>query len=318
VGENLSGVGLELSTVLKPGNDMQRDYLYGPGRTEPFQLKKAIRFREDNLRSGSIKTEKGWSVQDFAHSFFNPNSDSITINLEMVSDDPGFVFSNDQVGTYTKSYHLKPMFGVTDNVFICPVFEKYSPDWPVSAGTNFTGSVEFSCPKPFYYYMLHPTPACEAKDMADAYFAGWGPCTYDEAGVWDNDLKQFIIPYTNYWHNTDPWAVGWYSKLVIKNNSDQLVNYTLRHIPFYGTQYNNKNGWITRFTEQIVILPVNGNEEKEITMMELFRWSTTQTTGMEGCLLISPDRTEASQSGTSLNLLILPNKSGKPLHEAIP
>ncbi|MBE0583139.1 MAG: sulfatase [Desulfofustis sp.] len=316
-GEDLSDFELKLNDLEKPGNDMLRAYHYGPGWTEPFPVEKDTFFRVDNLRSGSIKTEKGWSVQDFAHSFFNPNPDSITISLKMVSDDPGFVFSNDQVGTYTKSYHLKPMFGVTDNVFICPVFEKYSPDWPVSAGTNFTGSVEFSSPMPFYYYMLHPTPVCEAEDMPDAYFAAWNPCTYDEAGVWDPDLNQFIIPYTNYWHNTDPWAVGWYSTLVLKNNTDQIVNYTLRHIPFYGVQYNNENGWITRFTEQIVVLPVKGKEEKKFTLMELFRWSTTQTTGMEGCLLISPDIDNARQSGTSLNLLIFPNESGKPLHPAL-
>jgi hypothetical protein len=51
--------------------------------------------------------------------------------------------------------------------------------------------------------------------------------------------------------------------------------------------------------------------------MELFGWSTAQMASMEGCLLISPNRSEAKQSGTKMKLLIVPNKSGKPLHDAI-
>jgi hypothetical protein len=210
------------------------------------------------------------------------------------------------------------MFGMTDNVFIATPFEKYKPNWPVSAGSNFTGSVEFHCPKPFYYYMLHPTPVSESADMTEAYFAGWNPCKYDEAGAWDKDLNQFVIPYTNYWHNVEIWNVGWYSTLVIKNNTEETVNYTVRHVPFYGAQYNSENGWITRFVEQLVIIPLKKNEERKIKLMDLYGWSTTQTASMEGCLLISPDIIEATQSGTSLKLLIYPNKSGKPLHEAIP
>ena len=60
-----------------------------------------------------------------------------------------------------------------------------------------------------------------------------------------------------------------------------------------------------------------GNEEKKLTLMDLVRWSETETTGMEGCLLISPDNVSATRSGTSLNLLIFPNESGKPLHPAL-
>jgi len=292
-------------------------FLYGPGFTEPFPVKKDTIFRIDNLRSGSIKTNKGWSVQDFAHSFFNPNSDTIIISLKMVCDNPDFVFANGMVGTYKKTYKLKPMFGITDNVFICPAFEKYKPDWPVSAGTNFTGSVEFKSRKPFYYYLLHPTPICESADMAEAYFSGWNPCKYNEAGVWDTDLNQFIIPYTNYWHNVEIWNVGWHSILLIKNNTDQTVNYKIRHIPFYGAQYNPKNGWITRFLDQVVIIPLKKNEEKKIKLTDMYWWSTTQSASMEGCLLISPDKAGATQSGTSLNLLIDPNESGKPMHDAI-
>ena len=295
-----------------------QEFLYGPGSTEPFRVKKDTIFRVDNLRSGSIKTDKGWSVQDFAHSFFNPNSDTIIISLKMVSDNPDFIFANGQVGTYKKTYKLKPMFGITDNVFICPVFEKiYKPDWPVSAKTNFTGSVEFSSSKPFYYYLLHETPVCESSDIDDAYFNAWNPCAYDEEGVWDKELNQFIIPYTNYWHNETTWKIGWHSILVIRNSTEQPVNYTVRHIPFYGGQFNPDNGVITRFKEQVVHITLKKNEEKKITLMELFGWSTAQMASMEGCLLISPNRIEATHSGTKMKLLIVPNKSGKPLHDKI-
>jgi len=292
-------------------------FLYGPGLEKPFPVKKDTIFRVKNLHSGSIKTAEGWKIQDFAHSFFNPNTDTIIIRLKMVCDNHDFVFANGQIGTYTKNYQLKPMFGITDNVFICPAFEKYKPNWPVSAGTNFTGSVEFSGSKPFYYYLLHETPLCESANIAEAYFNAWNPCKYDEAGVWDKELNQFIIPYTNYWHNETIWKIGWNSSLVITNNTEHPVIYTIKHIPFYGGQFNPDYGWITRFREQVVEIPVQKQEQKEITLMELFGWSTIQMTDMEGCLLISPDRIDATQTGTKMKLVIVPNKSGKPLHDAI-
>ena len=121
-----------------------------------------------------IKTANGWNVQDFASSFFNSNSEEITVTMKMVSDDPKFVFANGQVGTYTKTVKLRPMQGETDNIYIgSPTFGK--PEWPVAPQTNFTGSVEFSSSKPFYYYFLRETEVGEAPDATDAYFAGWKP-----------------------------------------------------------------------------------------------------------------------------------------------
>ena len=289
-----------------------------PSATGKQAGEKTTYYRVDNLRSGSIKTEKGWNVQDFAHSMFNPNSEEITINLKMVSDDSKFVFSNGQVGTYTKTYQIKPMFGVTDNVYICPAFEHYKPNWPVSAKANFTGSVEFSGSKPFYYFMLHQTPVGESNDLVEAYYTAWIPCEYDEPAVWDDDLKQFVIQYTNHWHNETSWPIGWHSTLVIKNNTDQQVTYTLKHIPFYGGQYNPKNGWITYFREQVVSVPLQKHEEKKITLMELYGWPSDNMSNMEGCLLISPDRIDAAKSGTTANLLIVPNESGEQLHDGLP
>ena len=203
--------------------------------------------------------------------------------MKMVSDDPKFVFANGQVGTYTKTYKLRPMQGETDNIYIgSPTFGK--PEWPVAPMTNFTGSVEFSSSKPFYYYFLRETEVGEAADATDAYFAGWRPWRDDVPAAWDDDLKQFVIPYTNYWHNEKSWPIGWHSVLTLKNETDQPVTYTLKHIPYYGGQFNPKNGQITRYKEQVVQVVLQKGEEKKATLQDLFGWATDQMSSMEGCL----------------------------------
>jgi len=301
------------------------------------------------MRAGAIKTEKSWIVQDFAPSFFNPNSVPITITLTMVSDDPKFVFSNGRIGTYTKTYVFKPLFGATDNIYIgAPAFGK--PDWPVMYGTNFTGSVEYASSEPFYLVMLGDpeTGIGEDRDLTKAYFKAWGEKEkYDTApatagmpvakgpglkpldvrrtegavmalgGVaWDNDLKQFVVPYTNYWHNETSWTVGAVSLLSITNGSDKPVTYTLRHIPFYGAQFNAKNGQITRYQEQVVSLTLQPHESKANTLQQLYGWAVDQMSSTEGCLLIGLDRDDA-RVGTVIRCPVVPNESGVPMHDAI-
>jgi hypothetical protein len=90
--------------------------------------------------------------------FFNPHPEEITVAMKMVSDDPKFFFANGQVDTYMKSYKLRPMRGTTDNMFVGSLkFGK--PEWPVAPMTNFTGSVEFSCSKPWWVYFSFPSPS---------------------------------------------------------------------------------------------------------------------------------------------------------------
>jgi hypothetical protein len=138
--------------------------------------------RFEKLRAGAIKSAKEWNAQDFASSFFNPNPQEITVAMKMVSDDPKSVFANGQVGIYTKTYKLRSMQGTTDNIYIgSPSFGK--PEWPVAPKTNFTGSVEFSSSKPFYYYFLRETEVGEAPDAADAFFKGWNPWRDDVPAV---------------------------------------------------------------------------------------------------------------------------------------
>lgn len=283
-----------------------------------FSRPKNTDFRFDHLRAGAIRTAKGWwNVQDFAHSLFNPNSEPITVNLKMVSDDPKFVFANGQVGTFTKSYSLKPLFGATDNVYFCPVFEsmKPKPNWPVASRSNFNGSVEFSSSKPFYYFMLHQTPEGVSPDLVKAYFSAWDPCEYSEPAVWDNNLNKLVISYTNYWHDETSWRVGWYSLLEITNISDQPMMYTLDHIPYYGGQYDPATPQVVMYKEQVVQLALKPHETKKLTLMKLFGWGDKMSS-MEGCLLITPG-TGGAKSGTSARLGIVPNNSGEPFHDTI-
>jgi len=277
---------------------------------------KATVFRFNHLRSGAIKTEKGWKVQDFASGFFNPNSKQITITMTAISDDPKFVFSNGKVGTYTKTYVLKPMFGVTDNVYI-GTMAYVTLGFPVAHGTYFTGSVEFSSSEPFYYYMLPETNIGEDEDVTKAYLKAWNSMVEPVPVVWDRDLKQFVVCYTNYWHNETNWPIGWHSDLSINNVSDYTVTYTLRHIPFYGGQFEPKSGQITQYKEQVVQLTLQPYASVSTTLQELFGWAPDQMSDMEGCLLISLDRSEA-RTGTDIYFSVVPNDSGTPMHNAVP
>lgn len=271
--------------------------------------------RYQKLRSGATKTGQGWNVQDFASSFFNPNTEEVTVTMKMVSDAPKFVFANGQTGTYTKAYTLRPMQGETDNFYIgSPAFGK--PEWPVAPNINFTGMVEFSGTKPFYCYLLRETECGEATDATDAYFAAWKTWGADVPAVWDEELGQFVIPYTNYWHNEKIWPIGWHSVLTLQNSSDRSVAYTLRHIPYYGGRFDPKNGQITRYQEQAVDIVLEKGEEKRAALQDIFGWEANQMSSMEGCLLISPIPREA-QTHSVVRFSVVPNTSGERLHDAI-
>src|SRR3989304_4459573 len=135
--------------------------------------------------------------------------------------------------------------------------------------------------------------------------------------VWDDDLKQFVIPYTNYWPPEKNWPIGWHSVLTLKNGTDKPVTYTLKHIPYYGGQFNPKTGRITRYKEQVVQVVLQKGEEKKVTLQDLFGWAPDRMSSMEGCLLINPSPIEA-KAATSIRLSVVPNDSGERLHEYKP
>ena len=274
---------------------------------------KALVHRFERLRAGAIKTAKGWNVQDFASGFFNPHSEPIVVSMKMVSDDPNFVFSNGQMGTFTKSYLIRPMHSQTDNIYLgSPTQSHFRGQWPVTQKTNFTGSLEFASSKPFYYYMLRETEIGEKPDVVDAYYAAWKPWVDDVPAVWDEDLKQFVVPYTNYWHNDTDWTVGWYSLLTLKNGTEGPVTYTLRHVPSYGSQFDPRHNRLTRFHEQVVRVRLQRGEEKKMTLQGLFGWATDQSTAMEGHLFILPDHDAKKE--TAIRFSVIPNASGERLH----
>jgi len=276
---------------------------------------KAMLHRYEKLRAGAIKTRKGWNVQDFASSFFNPNPVKIVVTMKLVSDDPKFHFNTGQVGTYTKRYTIPPMQGVTGNIYIgSPAFE--NGDWPVPRLTNFTGYVEFSSTKPFYYYFLRQTDVGKAADPTDAYFAAWRHWRDDVPAVWDEDLERFLVPYSNYWHNENHWPVGWHSVLTLKNRTNQPATYTLRHIPYYGGQFDPKTGQVTRYREQVVELRLKKGEKRKVKLQDLFGWAADQMSSMEGCLLIQPSSREA-RTRTAIRFSVVPNASGERLHDVI-
>ena len=164
--------------------------------------------------------------------------------------------------------------------------------------------------------MLRETDIGEKPDATEAYFAAWKPWVDDVPAAWDADLKQFVVPYTNYWHNEANWPIGWHSLLTLKNNTDQPVTYILKHVPYYGAQFNPKNGQTTRYKEQVVRVLLQGRQEKKVTLQDLFGWATDQTSSMEGYLLIKPDRADA-EGGTTLRFSVIPNDSGERIHHAI-
>ncbi len=273
---------------------------------------KARVHRFERLRSGAVKTEKGWNVQDFASAFFNPSKEEITVSMKMVSDDPKFRFANGQVGVFTKTYTLGPMRACTDNIYIgSPANGK--PNWPVAYRTNFTGSVEFTGSKPFYYYMLRETDIGQDPDLTKAYYAAWNPWSDEAPTAWDDELGQFVVPYTNYWHNEAAWPIGWQSLLTLKNDTDRPATYAVKHVPSYGAQFNPKNSQITYYKEQTVRVRLQGGEKRTIPLQVLFGWAADQMSSMEGYLLIKPDRADA-KGKTSVRLSLIPNDSGKPLH----
>jgi hypothetical protein len=273
---------------------------------------KARVHRFEKLRAGAIKTEKGWNVQDFASSFFNPNREPILVTMKMVCDDPKFLFSNGQVGTFTKAYRIRPMHSQSDNIYLgSPTQSRFCGQWPVGRETNFTGSLEFSSSKPFYYYMLRETEVGLRPDVTAAYFSAWDRWADDVPAAWDDDFKQFVVPYTNYWHNDSDWPVGWYSLLRLKNGTSGPVTYTIRHVPSYGALFDPKRNRVTHYREQVARLSLPAGEEKQVALQDLFGWAADQMSAMEGHLFILPDRDAKTE--TVIHLSVIPNVSGQRL-----
>src|SRR5208337_4033351 len=88
----------------------------------------------------------------------------------------------------------------------------------------------------FYVYSGHEFETGEATnaDPDRAWYDAWDAWQDAVPVIWDTDLQEFVVPYTNFWHNVKDYPVGWHSTLSIKNNSGQRVSYSIQHKPIWG------------------------------------------------------------------------------------
>ena len=181
------------------------------------------------------------------------------------------------------------------------------PGYPVPRLAHFTGSTELSSSRPFYFYLLPDTKAVEANDHDRAYYDAWRTWQAGEvSAAWDEDLKQFVIPYTNYCHNyKGTWEKGWHSRLVIANGSGQPVKYLFHH----NTDFNclvDAAGKRSNYHDQTVEKVLRSHEKLEIWLEDLYGWPKKLVSAMEGNLLVSPVPVEAHKE-TTVTFDVLPN-----------
>jgi hypothetical protein len=276
---------------------------------------KSTRHVYTHLRSGAVRTSNGWNVKDFAASIMNPNAEGISVVLKMISDDPKFVFRDGSVGIWAHTYEIPPLSSVTYNPYGPLTTALQIPTvivCPVRALTNFTGSAEFSSSLPFYVYSGHEfeTGEVTSADPDRAWLDAWNPWKNDVPAVWDSDLQQFVIPYTNYWHNMAEYPVGWHSTLSIKNNTDQRVTYLIWHKPAGGAHKDpTSNCQATDYPEQTSQIVLDKGQELITTLEGLYGWPAGQASFLEGFLLIRPSPI-TSAKGTIVKSSVVPNSFG--------
>jgi hypothetical protein len=279
-----------------------------------------VRHFFSNLRAGVIKTDKGWNVKDFAVAVMNPNSQEITVTWKLISDDPKFVFRGGSVGTWTRSKTIPPMSGYTYNVYgaYSPAFwavhdpENEVTHYAVSRLTNFKGSTEFSSSLPFYVFSGHQFEIQEgtSADPDSGWYSTWNASSFTVPVTWDPDLKQFVIPYTCYWHNVLEFPVGWHSTLFLKNNTDQTITYSIKHVPDYGTLKDPKRVCsAAKYQAQTVEKTLEKGQTLSTTLESLFGWPTDQASMMEGILLIRPNPIIGARK-TLVTSSVVPNTDG--------
>ena len=271
---------------------------------------KAKFHRYDNLRSGRIKTERGWNTTDFALSLYNPNLKPVTVTWKLIADDPNFVYNNYAgKGTWTKKFTLNPDDGITDNVY-CGLFPG-NPSWPVPVESNWTGHMELSSDDPFYVYVLPCTPQVEGPDATMAVRKGWLLWSNEVKGTWDTQWNVFLFPYSNYWQNDPDWLGGWYSRLIIVNHGNQPVTYHINHKCYssYGERTRQTHPQVTvRYGTDVADVTLGPGEKADFRLEDVFGWGQNDfSSNMEGRLWVQPTPLGASAT-SEVNLYILPGR----------
>jgi hypothetical protein len=272
---------------------------------------KAKFHRYDNLRSGRIKTERGWNTTDFALSLYNPNLKPVTVTMKMIADDTNFVYNNYVgKGTWTRKLTLKPDDGDTANVY-CGLFPPGNPAWPVPVESYWTGHMELSSDDPFYVYVLPCTPQVEGPDATMAVRKGWLLWSNEVKGTWDTQWNVFLFPYSNYWQNDPDWLGGWYSRLIIVNHGNQPVTYRINHKGFsvYGDRTSQTHPQVkVSYGTDVADVTLAPGEKADLRLADVFGWRQDNfSSKMEGRVWVQPTPLGASAT-SEVNLYILPGR----------
>lgn len=265
-------------------------------------------------RAGRFSVGGAWNVQDFAWHLVNTSSQDIEVKWEMVSDNSSFVFYDGGVGKSSRVMLLPAGGALSLNVAGA---ESYP--FMVKAGTNFTGATEFTgcirgtspcSPGEFYAYLLPSTPVKVGADPDLTWFQSWDEWSDRVVSFWDINLKAFVIPYTNYWHNTSSWPKGWQSNVVIKNNSIASAEYTVKHVP---DSYAQRSGQSNSCNYQPYIVQtakvvVAAGATSTISLASLFGWPADVASYMEGYLVVTPP-TGMPSSQSVVHSDVVPNTS---------
>jgi len=277
-------------------------------------VKKAKFHSFEKLRSGRIKTGRGWNVADFAMSVFNPSlTKTIKVTFTLIADDPNFVYKNGQKGTWTRVHDLEPDMASTDNV----VQGEWYPGgkFPVPGDSHWTGRAEFSSDEPFYTYILL-FPDIEGPDSAKAIKKGEMVWSDEVQGLWDEERKQLIFPYTNYWQNDPYWLGGWHTRLILVNRSESPVVYKVSHRPNYWARKNKEVSITVPLKEESIEVNLAPGERKAAWLEDLFGWPKGLTDSMEGRLCVTP-APDSAREKCEVKLYVLPDKvSVESLKEA--
>jgi len=269
------------------------------------------------MRAGVIRTARGWNAKDFAASLMNPNSTEITVVWKLTSDNPKYTFRDGRVGTWTGRTQIAAVHSTTLNFYAPAAAARYDPavtNFPVRPLSNFTGSVEFSSTLPFYVFSGPQFESSEhtADDPDMAWFEAWYAGRSDSVPVtWDQELGQFVLPYTNYWHNVKEYPTGWHSTLSLQNNTDKTVTYSIRHSVVGGARRDSAEQCAaTDYRNQTIEVTLARGQLLNTTLESLFGWPINQTSYLEGMLLIRPDSAAAAGKGTSVLSSMVPNSFG--------
>ena len=273
------------------------------GPALPVQNAKFHRF--EKLRAGRIKTERGWNVTDFAMSVFNPSvTNKIKVTWTLIADDPNFIYRDGRKGTWTKECMLEPDHGFTDNVFSGAYL---GAPWAVAEDSNWIGRSEFSSDAPFYAYILS-FPVVEGPDSSKAGKKVELLWSDEVQGLWDEERKQFIFPYTNYWQNDPYWLGGWHTRLIVVNRSEAPVVYKISHRPVYWKKYSAFNTFKELpVKEEFAEVKLASGETRAVWLEDLFGWGKGSPEAMEGRLCVTP-APESAREKSEVKLYVLPDK----------